>query len=39
MSEITLFIPDQSLIALRLLPERAGDELRLMAAVKLYGRQ
>ena len=37
MSEITLFIPDQSLIALRLPPERAGDELRLMAALKQYG--
>jgi predicted HTH domain antitoxin len=36
MSEITLSIADQSLIALKLTPQQAGDELRLAAAVKLY---
>jgi predicted HTH domain antitoxin len=36
MSEITLSIADQSLIALHLSPEQAGEELRLAAAVKLY---
>jgi predicted HTH domain antitoxin len=36
MSEITLSIADQSLIALHLSPQQAGDELRLAAAMKLY---
>jgi predicted HTH domain antitoxin len=36
MSEITLSIADQSLIALKLSPQQAGAELRLAAAVKLY---
>lgn len=36
MSEITLSIADQSLIALKLSPQQAGEELQLAAAVKLY---
>ncbi len=36
MSEITLSIADQSLIALKLSPQQAGEELRLAAAVKMY---
>ena len=36
MKEITIKIPDDSLIALKLSTEEAGDTLRMMAAVKLY---
>lgn len=36
MSEITLSIPDEALVALKVSPERLGAELRLAAAMKLY---
>ena len=36
MSQITLTVPDESLLALRLKPEQAEPELRLAAAMKLY---
>ena len=36
MCQITLEIPEDSLHALRLTPETAGREIRLVAAVKLY---
>ena len=36
MSEITLSIPDEALVALKVKPERLAAELRLAAAVKLY---
>ncbi len=36
MSEITLSIPDESALALKLSPEAMAAELRLAAAVKLY---
>ena len=36
MSEITLSIPDETLVALKVNPDQLGAELRLAAAVKLY---
>jgi predicted HTH domain antitoxin len=36
MSEVTLSIPDESALALKLSPEAAAEELRLAGAVKLY---
>lgn len=36
MCEIAMEIPDRSLSALQVPAEHAGDELRMLAAVKLY---
>ncbi len=36
ISEVTLAIPDATLLALRSTPEQAGAQLRLAAAVKLF---
>lgn len=36
MSQITLVVPDESLLALKVTPDQLGAELRLVAAVKLY---
>ena len=36
MSEITLLIPEESAFALHVPIERAGDELRILAAMKLF---
>jgi predicted HTH domain antitoxin len=36
MADVTMPIPEETLIALKLSPEEAGDALRLAAAMKLY---
>ena len=36
MSEITLNVPDETLVALKVTPDQLASELRLAAAVKLY---
>ena len=36
MPTVTLSVPDESLLALKLSPDRLGGELRLAAAVKWY---
>lgn len=36
MCEITISIPERSLLALKVTTEQAGGELRLAAAMKLY---
>jgi predicted HTH domain antitoxin len=36
MSDITLSIPDETLLALKLNPDQLGAELRFAAAVQLY---
>ncbi|NUM54807.1 MAG: UPF0175 family protein [Candidatus Hydrogenedentes bacterium] len=36
MSTVTLSIPDETAEALRVAPEAVGDELRILAAMKLF---
>ena len=36
MSDVTLSIPDETLLALKVKPEQLGGEIRLAAAIKLY---
>lgn len=36
MTRITLSVPDEALLALKVTPEQLGAELRVVAAIKLY---
>jgi predicted HTH domain antitoxin len=36
MSQVTLEVPDETMLALRVPQERAGEELQLAAAMKLF---